>query len=324
MIPYSITSTSLSVVLGFQPKIIPVSHPNFAAIAKLLLDPNTTEEQVQPLIDVKAEVEKFKSENIKVIDNKLFYKGFALTSKIADLILGFINRGQLDAAEPYKNFLERAQMNPDPRAVAGLFDWVTAAGLPITPDGCILAWKAVGLDYMSLRRGPRGKLDHSIGKTVSEPRHETNPDPAVTCSRGIHFCSAPYLRHYQNGGSRIIAVKVDPMNVVAFPKDYNDEKGRCCELEVVGEVLDRSKVEEFYPQGRAVYSGFDDPIGNIDVDQVWKRRDGEVETVHRIERGEYEGVAYPVRTTSGGAYTRQGRFLSSDEDSPRDLIQRIS
>lgn len=323
MIPYSITSTSLSLVLGFKPKVIPASHPNFAEIARLLLLPDTTEEDLTPLVDVAQQVAEFKSKNIAVIDNRLYYKGFPLTSKIANVILGFVNRGQLDAAEPYKNFLERAQMNPDPRAVVDLYDWVAASGLPITPDGFILAWKAVGLDYMSIKSGPRGKLDHSIGNTVSEPRHETDPNPAVTCSRGIHFCSAPYLRFYTGGGTRVIAVKIDPMNVVAFPKDYNNEKGRCCELEVVGEVKDRAKVSEFYPQGRAVFDGFERP--DFEIGQVWRTREGMLETISRRERPDSPHLdSYPVRTSTGGSYTAKGRYVSDDEKNQRDLVQRVS
>ncbi len=326
-IPYSATDTTLSVVIDFSPKIIPASHPNFEKIKELLFRADTTEAQIRELIDVKAAVETFKSENIKILNGKLYYKGFNITGALSDQILGFVNRGQLDAAEPYKNFLERAQVNPDPRAVKDLYEWVAASNLPITSDGCILAWKAVQADYKSIHSGPRGKLDHSIGKTVSEPREETDSNPDVTCSRGLHFCSAPYLKTYTAGGTRIVAVKIDPANVVAFPKDYQNQKGRACEYTVVGEVTDREKIEQFYPQGRAVYRGFDkvevkpQEDGLPKTGQVWQRRNGAEMTIkdHGVKH-----VTYPVRDHNGTAYTKTGRYLSDAEDSPFDLVKKIS
>lgn len=324
MVPFSATPTSISVVVNFKSKVIPASHPNFEKIRDMLFSYKATEADLLPLIDIPAAIETFKSENIKVIGDNLFYKGFKIDSNLAKVILGFVNKGQLEAAEPYKNFLERAQMNPDPRAVSDLYEWVAAANLPITPDGCILAWKAVQADYYSIHSGRRGKLFHGIGHTVSEPREETDPNPDVTCSRGLHFCSAPYLRFYQRGGVRIIAVKIDPANVVAFPKDYNNEKGRACEYTVVGEVEDRAKVAEFYPQGRAVYRGFDTPKpkSTIEVGDVWVTRDGKKIKIVRIERDEFNHF-YPVRGDNGYAYTKTGRFLSDSEQSPNDLVRSI-
>jgi len=324
-IPYSMTPTSISLTLGFVPKVIPSTHPNFTKIRDLLFKPDTTENDLRKLIDIKAAIETFKSENVKVVNGKLYYKGFHIHNALSDHILGFINRGQLDAAEPFKNFLERAQQNPDPRAATDLYDWVVASGLPITPDGCILAWKAVGNDYFSLHPGPRGKLRHQIGDVVSEPREECDADPNRTCSRGLHFCSAPYLRFYQGGGSRVLAVKVDPANVVAFPKDYHNEKGRACEYTVVGEIEDRSKVNEFYPQGRAVYGGYDDVkvklTGPIRAGQKWKDRKGEVQEIQSA--GQPHGM-YPVRTMSGRVYTAEGRYLDDVTEHRLDLIERIS
>jgi len=257
-IPYTKTDTTISVVLDFTPQVIPSSHPNFDKICKAVKNAKTTEAQLLKLIDIPKAIETFTGGNVTIVNGRLFYKGYEVKSSLASLILKMVRQGEAEAAKPFELFLENAFQNPDPRAALDLYEWVADSGLPITSDGCILAWKAVRADYKSIHSGPRGHLDHSIGNTVSEPRHECDADPDRTCSRGLHFCSAPYLKQYAGGGHRVVAVKINPRDVVAFPKDYGWQKGRACEYVVVGEVP-QDKVKEFYPQGLGVTKHWDAP-----------------------------------------------------------------
>lgn len=326
---YTRTPTALSLVIDFAPTVIPSSHPNFQKISELVKDPKTTEDQITALLDIPKAIETITSGNVTVINGKLFYKGFEVRSALAKFILKLINSGETETANSLQLFMDNAFSNPDPRAGQELYDWVVDSGLPITSDGHILAWKAVREDYFSVQSGPRGRLDHSIGNVVEEPRHETNANPDITCSRGLHFCSAPYLKHYTHGGHRVIAVKINPRDVVAFPRDYEWQKGRACRYEVVGEVP-MERVAEFYPQGRAVYSGFDKPVAvaatpktprnkfGFAVGQVWSDASGSKETILSIDS---EGE-YPVETEIA-YYTASGKFITGTDGSS-DLVTLIS
>lgn len=323
-IPYTRTTTALSLVIDFRPHVIPSSHPNFDKIAELVTKADTTEADIVNLIDIPKAINTFTGGNVTVVDGRLFYKGFEVKNSLATVILNFVKAGQAEAAKPFELFMEKAFQNPDPRAVEGLYDWVVAGGLPITPEGDILAWKAVGADYFSIRSGPRGKLRHQIGDVVEEPRHETDANPDQTCSRGVHFCSVEYLNKggYASGGSRIMAVSISPTDVVAFPRDYNLSKGRCCKLTVVGEVP-MSEVPGYYSRGEQaspVYSGWA-PVGDdsFDVGEKWRRRDGSVVTIATVD-----GVGdYPITDDCGNRYTEEGYYNSEDSESAFDLVEYL-
>jgi bifunctional DNA-binding transcriptional regulator/antitoxin component of YhaV-PrlF toxin-antitoxin module len=65
-------------------------------------------------------------------------------------------------------------------------------------------------------------------------RSEVDDDPAVTCSRGLHVAAFPYARDFYPNG-KMMEVKVNPMDVVAVPDDYNAQKMRVCKYVVLRE-----------------------------------------------------------------------------------------
>jgi hypothetical protein len=106
--------------------------------------------------------------------------------------------------------------------------------LPITPDGCFLAYKKVRNDYLDIHSGT---MNNSVGQVVSMERNEVDDDKDRTCSAGLHFCSQDYLPHFGNGyDNRVVILKINPRDVVSIPSDYNNAKGRACRYEVVGEI----------------------------------------------------------------------------------------
>lgn len=333
-VPYTITDTAIGVVVDFRPIPIPNSHPNFDAIRAIVLDPEATEDQLRPLVDIPKAIVDFTDGDVTVVDGALFYKGYEVKNTLANLILRFIKEGKATAAEPFKKFLAKAFLNPDPRAAADLYDWVVQSGLPITPEGNILAWKAVRQDYGSIHAsgvGPDGQYDHHPGNVVKEDRHKCDPNPNKTCSRGLHFCSAPYLRHYASGGNRVIALEISPENVVAFPEKYDWEKGRACEYRVIGEI-DAKKAAEFYPQGRLVYDGFVEAeitgqgtfeiesvtLHTFAVNELWYNRNGLITKIVSIDHDE----KFPIKTEDGKTFTAEGRFADDGTLTPLDLVRK--
>jgi hypothetical protein len=60
-----------------------------------------------------------------------------------------------------------------------------------------------------------------------------------TCSRGLHVCGFEYLSGYS--GARLIAVEIDPRDVVSVPVDYRNTKMRVCKY-YIREELDMSLI----------------------------------------------------------------------------------
>jgi hypothetical protein len=109
------------------------------------------------------------------------------------------------------------------------------------------------------------------------PRNCVDEDPDRTCSHGLHVCSFDYLPHFSHANGHVVVCKVNPADVVAIPRDYNNTKMRVCRYEVVGEyegyysergdrygnlsVASGSQDPEDFPfQVRVYRSGIDSPV----------------------------------------------------------------
>jgi hypothetical protein len=133
--------------------------------------------------------------------------------------------------DPMLLFLENLLQNPSHRAVEGLYRFLERCELPITDDGHFIAYKLVRENFTDMRTG---QFNNSVGSVVEMPRSQVDDDPDNTCSVGLHFCSIEYLKSFH--GQRLVAVKINPKDVVAIPRDYNDSKGRCSRYEVIQEL----------------------------------------------------------------------------------------
>ena len=67
-----------------------------------------------------------------------------------------------------------------------------------------------------------------LGKAVPMPREECDPDINNECSYGLHVGARQYVRTFGFGSKLVLAVLVNPMNIVALPK-YDSSKIRTCE-----------------------------------------------------------------------------------------------
>lgn len=158
---------------------------------------------------------------------------YPLHNTLTDRMLEMLQEG-FDIT-PLQLFLSNLMENPSFRAVNELYGFLEAGHLPITDDGHFIAYKRVRNDYMDLYTGT---MDNSIGEVVTMPRNMVNEDKEKTCSDGLHFCSRGYLPYYgASPGARTVVLKINPRDVVAIPTDYSNAKGRCCEYEVIDELV---------------------------------------------------------------------------------------
>ncbi len=236
MIPYILTDQSVTLMLGTKPVVIPASHAQFEKIREALRDGVDDVDFYRGLVDIKEAVARYMKGYVSVEDGVLTYKGRAIDTYLTRKILAFLKSGEEGLVEPLVAFLERLQLNPSYRAQQQLYQWVEKANLPITPDGFILAFKRVRKDYWDHNTG--NTFFHKVGAVLEMPRSECDEDPDRTCSAGIHFCSIEYLKKGPVGDSDdpVMIVKIDPADVTAIPRDYNDTKGRCCRMEIVDET----------------------------------------------------------------------------------------
>lgn len=131
---------------------------------------------------------------------------------------------------PMLAFLKNLFKNPAPHAIEELYEFMEKNALPITEDGCFLAYKKVREDYTDVHTGT---FSNAIGQVLEMDREMCDPIRTNHCSTGFHFCGLSYLTCF--GGERVVVVKINPTDVTSIPNDYDFAKGRCCKYVVVDE-----------------------------------------------------------------------------------------
>lgn len=231
---YILTNKTLTVVYNGQPKSVDVNHPSLDKVLNLLMD-NNYHDAYNELCLVNV-VGNFITDDINghIRFNKdtfeLMYKNIKLTGIIADKVINFAIK-KLPIL-PLLNFLSNLYDNPEFTKHDELYLFLEQGNLPITEDGCFVAYKRVNSDYTSIHDGV---TLNAIGTVVEMPRESVNNNRDELCSTGLHFCSYEYLQYFN--GDKIVLVKVNPKDVVSIPMDYNNTKGRACRYEVISELI---------------------------------------------------------------------------------------
>ena len=223
-----ITPNSVTLFIGLKPLIVPEQHMHFDKIRELALE-DKLEEAIALADQTQAITKSLEGTALTVEDEIIFYGDIQIEGLLETRLIEFLKAG-IDVM-PLSNFIERLYKNPSYRAVTELFGFLESSNLPITEDGYFVAYKKISHDYKDLFTGD---FDNSVGSKVSMPRNRVNEDKSQTCSSGLHFAAYEYASGFGRGP--LMAIKIDPADVVAIPTDYNNQKGRCCAYEVIEEV----------------------------------------------------------------------------------------
>jgi len=243
MIAYIRGDKSLTLFIKGKPISCYPSSEDYNKIEELILN-GATEDELLSLISIKEALKHFIGDS-KVISfdgHNIYYKtekleSNSLTERILEMMSNKMPLTYL------VNFLENVMENPYERNREDLFTFLLRANLPITEDGCFLAYKYVTDDYYDPRTG--NTVYYGIGSTPAIPWDEADVDPNRTCSSGLHFCGMGYLNGSIPLNRRLIVLKINPKDVASFPVDYDSHKGRCVKCYVLSEITtDRGNIKE--------------------------------------------------------------------------------
>lgn len=195
------------------------------------------------LVNIPEYLQKTTNGKVYFNGSQIYWNGHVVDNYIVDRIIQFSKEGS-----PFESlllFLENMLKNPDKSVIEYLYTFLEYGNMPITDDGCFLAYKKVDNEYRSYHASPDGTyLKHPIGGVVSMNREKVNSNRSETCSTGLHFCSLSYLSQYSGGKGRVLILKINPRDVCAIPHDYNNTKGRACCYEIFGEYVSDTKEKE--------------------------------------------------------------------------------
>lgn len=243
-VPYVIkTNGAITMYLNGESATVATDHPNYAKVMDSLKTGNF--DVLDSLVNIVKAIETYTSINagdVKIENGVITYAGTPLNNTLTTRILKMMADGF--KFDHMVKFLDNLLDNPSKRAVEELYTFLENSGLPITDDGCFLAYKAVRNDYKDIYSG---KISNHIGATPEMPRNLVDEDYNTDCSHGLHVGALDYVTQYGHftkgqapvaGGNRLLIVKVNPANVVSVPKYETHPKMRVCTYLVVDEIKD--------------------------------------------------------------------------------------
>jgi hypothetical protein len=240
MFSCTVTPNSINIYIpGGKPHTVDKTHVNYALIRERLKTIPAQKDgphfprflsDLEALLNPKTAIARSTGGRVQIKPEGVFFDGIPVKSVLAERMMEMLAEG-FDV-NPLMRFMDRLMSNPTVDVRDDLYHWLEGSKLPITEDGCFLAYKYVRQDYKSCHDG---RTDNSIGTIVSMPREQCDPYRNNHCSTGLHFCSLEYLDH-SSRNLRIVVLKIDPADVVAIPTDYNFQKGRACRYAVIDEI----------------------------------------------------------------------------------------
>jgi hypothetical protein len=228
---------NVTAIVGGQTYNFGKAHPNYNKLVNHLHNKNI--EHFEACYDIVSHINSYCEGYVNCDNGTLSWDGIKMPDMFTGTILDMVKQGF--PFEPMLNFLDNMSQNPSDHAIIELFDFMENKNMPITMDGCFLAYKAVGPDFKDIYSRT---FDNSVGSVCSVPRNEVDKNRDNGCGRGLHVGAIDYAKSYgginiddNNGdgddGNQLVICKVNPRDVVSVPTDHKFQKLRTCRYEVV-------------------------------------------------------------------------------------------
>jgi len=247
---YLINKQAITLVIGGKVVKVEKTDKKYPQVLDCLKLPNDEQEAaVKATLDsILNPVEVIqKTEGFQVVGDDIFYKGSKLPTAFAKKVMSII-RDDLPLTN-FERFWENLEQNPSYHVVneTGFFDFLDYRELPITDDGCFLAYRGVLDNYWSVSGNKEtkvlqgqvddvGRVYNGVGEVIEVARNGVCDDRNVHCAaHSLHIGSLDYARGW---GSHVIIVKVNPKDVVSVPNDCQAQKCRVCKFEVVADFVE--------------------------------------------------------------------------------------
>jgi hypothetical protein len=270
------------------------------------------------------------SGRVNVVNGQIFYGKEALHSNLIDRVYEMMNGGY-DFSHMLI-FLDNLHNNPSKNSFDQLHDFLENGNLPITPDGCFLAYKTVKVyrgdgftdEYDNVVGNGdlvdkyTGTVRNNVGDSPWMSRHKVDDNPGSHCSTGYHVGALQYAGPggwYNNTDDVVVIVKVDPRDAVSVPNDHSCQKLRVCKYTVVGKYQGKLV--------RPVYEADEDFEYGEDVDDelVMDEPDFfEDDVLHPEELYVGEQIVCIYKKLDG---TRANRIVEILEDVPGGYIVQL-
>jgi hypothetical protein len=203
---------------------------------------DVVENIILEVVEIKSTIEESLAFEIRTNDDgeeEIFYNNERLPKAFSDKVISIIADDL--PLDHFEKFWQNLEQNPSRQSIEELIQFLDYKELPITEDGCFLAYKGVRDDYYSLHGNTEtkviqgtvdeeGHIYNGVGEVLEVRRRDVDDDRTKHCSHGLHCGSLDYARGFT---SKLIVVKVNPADVVSVPSDCSCQKCRVSKYTVV-------------------------------------------------------------------------------------------
>lgn len=235
-IPHIINANGLCLTIKGRPFVVSKYDYKYTTALQFVKD-NNLDALINLLDPVVAINNKYSKQGLSINNGVVKYvnklgQEERLPDALIKSLLAMFEQDE-DSINPLILFWEKLKLNPSYRVNNCLFDFITHNNIVINEKGNLIMYKIVKRTdkkdvFLDLYTG---KTEHRFGIQVDPmARRDVDDDINVTCSTGRHLCSWQYLPHYGSaldGKDAILLCELDPQDIVAIPKDYNNSKIRC-------------------------------------------------------------------------------------------------
>ena len=203
-IPYLMKKDYIQVTLGKEMFSLHSSHPTFLKMKKAIKDKEWN--KIPKLVTVAKSLYDATEGKVEIRGGRVFYRDKEVHNSLSKRITEMLSKGK--EVRHLLRFMDNLAKNPSEKARNQFYDWLANSDLPITDDGCFLAYKSVDSNYRDMHTHT---IDNSPGQTIMMSRKVVDTDYDTQCATGFHLCS----RHYGLYGPLVLAVKANPRRVLS-------------------------------------------------------------------------------------------------------------
>jgi hypothetical protein len=308
---YIINSKSIVLFINNKPTKVEKSDCRFAKIIKCFdLPENEQESAVNDIISTNLKNLQ-KEADFEVKGEDVYLEGEKLPAVLAKKVRDLVDQDL--PVTLFKRFWKNLRENPSQTSVNELYDFLAYKELPLTEDGCFLAYKGLLNNFWSISGNTetkvlKGKVDkegriyNGIGEEIEVLRRDVDDNRAHHCSNGLHVGSHDYASNFSQG--KMVVVKVNPKDVVSVPSDYDCQKCRVSAYTVVSEYISEITASAVDSENKPMQSV---SVGerNEFLDRV------EAYLKRQIDKGETEISVRKIQNSFSPEYPSRQRVLDA-------------
>lgn len=300
---YISNNTGIIFFFNGKPLKVEKGSSQYARIIKAFdLPEQDQEEAISEILNQKSGV--FAQDGFHVSPENVFYKEDRLPTVLANKVRSLIEEGL--PISIFAKFWDNLKKNPSSSSVRELYDFLAYKELPITEDGCFLAYKGLQSDFWSIsgnintkvikgKVDSQGRIFNGVGEEIEVERYMVDDNREHHCSFGLHAGSLDYARGFSRG--KLVVVKINPKDVVSVPTDYDCQKCRVTAYTVVSEFVLDERITDHQEELNCHIPCATDEYGHEILSEEKQERNDFVERVSNyLEKKRLQGsIQVPIK-----------------------------